>query len=65
MVYTNRAFMLLGHVIEAVSGMTYEAYIQSRILDPLGMTRSFLELPDLMDGLRARGSASRGGTPRP
>jgi len=61
MVYTNRAFMLLGHVIEAVSGMTYEAYIQSRILDPLGMTRSFLELPDSMDGLRARGSAFQDG----
>lgn len=36
--YSNVAFAVLGHVIEAVSGEKYTDYIKSRILEPLGMT---------------------------
>jgi len=61
MVYTNRAYMLLGHVVEAVSGMDYEDYIHDRILQPLGMSRSYLELPDSVAADRARGSEFRDG----
>lgn len=39
-VYNNSAFILLGHVIEKASGMTYENYIEQKIFAPLGMTRS-------------------------
>lgn len=35
--YTNAAYTLLGRIIETASGATYENYIASRILKPLGM----------------------------
>lgn len=35
--YTNGAYTLLGRIIETASGETYENYITSRILKPLGM----------------------------
>jgi D-alanyl-D-alanine carboxypeptidase len=39
-VYNNSAFILLGHVVEKASGMTYEDYVERRLFAPLGMTRS-------------------------
>jgi CubicO group peptidase (beta-lactamase class C family) len=45
-VYTNRAYMLLGHLIEARSGRQYEQYIQTELLGPLGMTRSTFIIDD-------------------
>ena len=39
-IYNNSAFILLGHVIEKASGMTYEDYVEKKIFAPLGMTRS-------------------------
>ena len=33
-------YVLLGYIIEQVSGMTYEGYIQQNIFDPLGMSDS-------------------------
>lgn len=39
-IYNNAGFWLLGLVIERVSGMTYEDYIEQHIFAPLGMTRS-------------------------
>jgi CubicO group peptidase (beta-lactamase class C family) len=39
-IYSNTNFWLLGLVIEKASGMTYEDYIEKRIFEPLGMTRS-------------------------
>ena len=51
-VYTNRATMLLGHVIEAVSGQSYEDYLHERLFMPLEMTRSvFAPPPELRDDL--------------
>ncbi|MEM1114222.1 MAG: serine hydrolase domain-containing protein [Pseudomonadota bacterium] len=44
--YTNRSFMLLGHLIEAVSGMPYEDYVQRNILDVLGMDNSTFVLSE-------------------
>ena len=40
MIYNNSAFILLGHVIEKASGMSYEDYVEQKIFAPLGMTRS-------------------------
>jgi D-alanyl-D-alanine carboxypeptidase len=37
-VYSNYGFMLLGAVIERVSGMSYDDYIATRVLAPAGMT---------------------------
>lgn len=36
--YSNVNYYLLARIIDRHGGMTYEAYLQSRILDPLGMT---------------------------
>lgn len=38
--YSNAAMTILGHVIERVSGETFENYIQANILDPLEMNQS-------------------------
>jgi D-alanyl-D-alanine carboxypeptidase len=39
-VYSNLNYMVLGAVIEAVSGQTYESYITEHILQPLGMLQT-------------------------
>ena len=39
-VYSNLNYMVLGAVIEAVSGQSYETYITENILKPLGMTNT-------------------------
>ncbi|MGQ0702708.1 MAG: serine hydrolase domain-containing protein [Gemmatimonadales bacterium] len=39
-IYNNSAFLLLGHVIEKASGMSYEDYVEKKIFVPLDMKRS-------------------------
>ncbi|MDZ7703937.1 MAG: serine hydrolase [Trueperaceae bacterium] len=39
--YFNEGYALLGLIIENLSGQPYDDYIRERILEPLGMTRSF------------------------
>lgn len=38
--YCNLMFVVAGAVLEAVSGMSWEAFIQTRILDRVGMTET-------------------------
>src|SRR5438034_1815783 len=38
--YSNLAFVLLGEVIAALSGVAYEDYVEQRLLEPLGLTRT-------------------------
>lgn len=38
--YLNEGYLLLGHIVEAVSGKSYEIFVKERILTPLGMTRT-------------------------
>jgi CubicO group peptidase (beta-lactamase class C family) len=38
--YSNLAFILLGEVVARLSGMPYEEYVERRILQPLGLTRT-------------------------
>ena len=38
-VYSNYGYSLLGRIIEAASGISYEDYVQQRILDPLCIDR--------------------------
>jgi CubicO group peptidase (beta-lactamase class C family) len=38
--YSNLAFALLGVVVERVSGVAYADYVQTRLLDPLGLART-------------------------
>jgi CubicO group peptidase (beta-lactamase class C family) len=42
------ASIILGFVIEAVSGLSYEQYVYQEIIEPLGLTNtSISEAPDL------------------
>lgn len=36
--YSNTGFLVLGAIIEAVSGESYYDYVRTRVLDPAGMT---------------------------
>ncbi|HEY3474536.1 MAG TPA: serine hydrolase domain-containing protein [Anaerolineales bacterium] len=36
--YSNSGYVLLGYIIEQVSGQSYEMFLQENIFDPLGMT---------------------------
>jgi CubicO group peptidase (beta-lactamase class C family) len=40
MIYNNSAYILLGHLIEKVTGGTYEDYVEREFFAKLGMTRS-------------------------
>jgi len=52
--YSNTGFILLGRVVEKVSGESLGAFLQRRILKPLGMSHTVYE-PDLSDPRLARG----------
>jgi len=43
--YSNYGTMLAGYIVQRVSGMAYETYVERRILDPLGMERSTFRQP--------------------
>jgi len=43
--YSNYGASLAGFIIEEVSGMPYEQYIEDNIFEPLGMTRSTFHQP--------------------
>jgi CubicO group peptidase (beta-lactamase class C family) len=47
--YSNAGYVLLGAVVEAVTGTTYEDHVRRRILAPLGMTASdFIYRDDML-----------------
>ncbi|WP_435011387.1 serine hydrolase domain-containing protein [Tundrisphaera lichenicola] len=52
--YSNTGFMILGKVVEKVSGQPFGVFLAERILKPLGMDRSTFE-PSQADPNRARG----------
>lgn len=54
--YTNVGYMVLGAVIEAVSGQTYEDYVVEHILQPLGMEQTGFVYTDEMRPHEAAGS---------
>ncbi len=39
--YVNMNYILLGHIIEKISGKTYEEYIRKNIFKPLNMSNTF------------------------
>ena len=62
--YSNIGFGLLGLVIEAVTGSSYEAHIAARITGPLGLADTGPEL-DPASRLRGRDRVRVAGLPRP
>ncbi|MBI1405246.1 MAG: serine hydrolase [Caulobacter sp.] len=49
--YSNANYLILGAVIEAVSGQSYQAYVEDHILRPLGMDHSFVADGRVHDGM--------------
>lgn len=49
--YSNYGFAVLGELVSAVSGVPYEEYIQTNILDRLGMAATFTDYNDTIKGI--------------
>ncbi len=43
--YSNHGMALAGLAVEEASGLAYEAYVQTHLLEPLGMSHSGFEIP--------------------
>lgn len=59
--YNNSAYFILGHIIEVVSGTTYETYIDSTFFKPLKMSNSYYGSPSRIIKDRAYGYDKRDG----
>ena len=43
--YSNLGMALAGQIVEEASGMTYDDYVRTHILDPLGMSDTYTDIP--------------------
>ncbi len=59
--YNNSAYVLLGAIIERVSGQSYEQFVAERIFRPLGMTSSFYGSNEPIIPKRAEGYTADNG----
>ena len=59
--YSNYGFILLGAVIERVTGMSYDAYVAQHVLEPAGMTATGAVPEDSVVPDRAVGYTWQGG----
>ncbi|HEY2344712.1 MAG TPA: serine hydrolase domain-containing protein [Xanthomonadaceae bacterium] len=62
--YCNTGYILLGRVVEVVSGESYRHYLQSHFFDPMGMKQTFTvadegRLPDMAVGYRTEAGKMR------
>ena len=48
--YSNLGLTLLGHIIEQVSGQSFETYVQQHILDPLALSNTRMRMPEELLG---------------
>jgi serine-type D-Ala-D-Ala carboxypeptidase/endopeptidase len=53
--YSNLGYAILGRVITAVTGLSYQDYLRDRLLRPLGMTRTGFEATEFDASALARG----------
>ena len=53
--YSNLGYAILGLVIAAVTGMSYDDFVRARLLRPLGMTRTGYEAAEFPGGNLALG----------
>ena len=63
--YFNPNYVVLGRIVEVVTGESYGAFLQTNVLDPLGMTRTFVDHDAARAAGLARGHALTFGVPLP
>lgn len=63
--YNNTGYVLLGMIIEKVTGEKYASYLQHDLFTPLGLKQTSYCPSKPTDPAFAAGYASRSGTPRP
>lgn len=44
--YSSMGFAILGEIVTRVSGVVYEQYAMENVIKPLGMNRSFFDVPE-------------------
>ena len=59
-VYSNHGYCVLGRVIERASGMSYEAYVRNRVLNPAGAVHARVAHPFLSGRLLRRDPCAAG-----
>lgn len=59
--YDNTGYILLGYVVEKVSGRPYAAYLQDHVFTPLGMKDTGYDVSDAILPRRAAGYSVAGG----
>jgi len=59
--YSNTGFAILAHILETITGETYEHYVTMHILKPLGMTHTYFEYGDVPPSALAHGYRWLGG----
>ncbi|MFP5519653.1 MAG: serine hydrolase domain-containing protein [Bdellovibrionia bacterium] len=59
--YSNLAMNLLGRIVEDYNpeGLTYEEYVAKNILRPLGMNKTFMNIPSRVEPLMVRGYGAK------
>jgi CubicO group peptidase (beta-lactamase class C family) len=60
--YSNSGYVLLGHIIEKVSGESFESFLQKNLLDPLKMQNTGYDLHHKILKHRATGYSQNGST---
>lgn len=58
--YSTYGITLAGLLVEEVSGLPFEAYLRQNIWEPLGMTRSSIDVPAALQGNVAVGYEAEG-----
>ncbi|NNK87148.1 MAG: serine hydrolase [Flavobacteriaceae bacterium] len=59
--YNNSGYIILGHIIEVVSGLSYAEFIEKNIFEPLGMKNSYYGSMTNLIPNRASGYQNRDG----
>lgn len=59
--YSNTGFAILAHILQTITGDTYEHYVTTHILKPLGMEHTYFEYSDVPAAALAHGYRRLGG----
>lgn len=59
--YSQTNYIILGVVLERVSGSTFSEQLRQRISEPLGLTHTYYQVQDDVDGKMSHGYSNPGG----